>query len=115
MVIRKFALDQLDAKVNMLVRKYQAPTNTIEMLSDQLASKAGGVFLWLKLALDDIIRYILAVGSVDDLFSHLDVIPPELNDMYQLIWDTLQRQSDFQESIASFQVILANEMSLFEF
>jgi hypothetical protein len=56
-----------------------------EELKTQLTSRAEGVFLWLKFALDNLLRAHREGGTMADILRHLSILPDELERFYQLI------------------------------
>jgi hypothetical protein len=51
----------------------------------QLVSRAEGVFLWLKFALDNILRVHREGGTMADILQRLSFLPDELDQFYHLI------------------------------
>lgn len=57
----------------------------LEELKNEIVSRAQGVFLWLRFALDNLIRAHREGGTMTDILRHLSVLPDELDRFYQLI------------------------------
>ncbi|KAK5937913.1 hypothetical protein PMZ80_010042 [Knufia obscura] len=60
-----------------------------ERLVDGICEKARGVFLWARLATDELSRNCLAGKSVEEMEACLGQMPAEVKDMYQRILDQL--------------------------
>lgn len=64
----------------------------LRVLKSQLINRAEGVFLWLKLALDNILRAHRDGETMADVLRHVSSLPDELDEFYQLIVKTVLPQ-----------------------
>ncbi|KAL2204443.1 hypothetical protein CC79DRAFT_1400618 [Sarocladium strictum] len=80
-------------------------------LIDSVCRKAEGVFLWLELALRDLITGFINGDSYDELGERLDHLPSELEDLYWDMWSRLNGTSSariyHQTAAEMFRMILA--------
>ncbi|KAL2045888.1 hypothetical protein ABVK25_011991 [Lepraria finkii] len=86
-------------------------------LVENILTKAYGVFLWVKLAVDQILEVI---GNLDDwnmLLQRLEEIPDEVEQVYQKMWNTFDTRNRVykDEAMQYFAIILKREISLLEF
>jgi hypothetical protein len=58
-----------------------------EAFGNKIRSKAGGVFLWARLAIDELLQSLLCGKSILALEAQLDEMPKEVGEMYQRILD----------------------------
>jgi len=74
-------------------------------LSDEVREKAKGVFLWARLATDELFRGFLAGRSVEELRQQLREIPAEVKEMYQRILDRLPQILQSEAAILLYMII----------
>ncbi|TLD04406.1 uncharacterized protein PgNI_12016 [Pyricularia grisea] len=79
----------------------------VDELKDLLASNAEGVFLWLRLAGENLKRGYRKGDTLKDLRNRLETLPRELNDLYTEMWRRLNEDTQSnRESGASYINIL---------
>lgn len=81
--------------------------------SDKILRKAEGVFLWVRLALDDIVKVLSQQqsSSINDFESVLQQVPPELDEFYKLIIERIPQ--DFRwEAYITLEILLRDEAEL---
>ncbi|KAK4173312.1 hypothetical protein QBC36DRAFT_150972, partial [Triangularia setosa] len=61
-----------------------------ETLIKDVVGKASGVFLWVNLVVTSLIDGMQAGNRVSDLKRRLDLLPPDLDDLYDSILNTLE-------------------------
>ncbi|GAW16747.1 hypothetical protein ANO14919_061840 [Xylariales sp. No.14919] len=76
----------------------------------QLTHKADGVFLWLRLALQDLIRGLQYIDSDRELFARLEQMPDDLNKLYADIWTRINEDSAIYRKDAAlyFKIAIAS-------
>jgi hypothetical protein len=62
-----------------------------QKLALEILDRAEGVFLWVRLVLDDLFEEFTAGGSIDQLYERLLILPRDLEDLYQRIVDRIPR------------------------
>ncbi|KAI8714865.1 NACHT domain-containing protein [Fusarium sp. LHS14.1] len=80
----------------------------LDVLAGRLLAKAEGVFLWVRLALQTVVRGIENGDSGVELVTRLMQLPNDLEDLYADMWKRLnQDQPLYRESAATyFQLII---------
>lgn len=63
--------------------------DSLGFIVEKITSKAEGVFLWVRLALNATEGGILNGDSISDLEAKIDAFPSELNDLYQHLFDSI--------------------------
>lgn len=83
----------------------------VEKLASDIMERAEGVFLWLKLVMDDLIRAHAEGDSLRELTQHLSAFPKDLEDLYKNI---IQRvpQEFRQESYYMLEIVLRSDEQL---
>ncbi|KAI6352018.1 hypothetical protein MCOR25_009598 [Pyricularia grisea] len=82
----------------------------VDELKDLLASNAEGVFLWLRLAGENLKRGYRKGDTLKDLRNRLETLPRELNDLYTEMWRRLNEDTQSnRESGASYINILLDK------
>lgn len=84
--IKKFVLDKFFAHPKIQSMAAQEPQNAFEHdvydLINDIVWKSDGVFLWVDLAVKDLIRGINDEDSLEQLNERLDFLPTRLEDLY---------------------------------
>lgn len=93
---------------NKMVPNGQLSVKELDALADRLLMKAEGVFLWLRLAIQSVVRGIENEDPWDLLVSRLMQLPNALEDLYADMWKRLNEdQPLYRESEATyFQIII---------
>ncbi|RTE71745.1 hypothetical protein BHE90_013849 [Fusarium euwallaceae] len=80
----------------------------VDALADRLLKKAEGVFLWVHLAIQSVVRGIENGDSYSELVSRLEQLPNALEDLYAEMWKRLNQDEPlYWESAATyFQLII---------
>lgn len=74
-------------------------------LSDEVREKANGVFLWARLATDELLRGFLAGKSEEELRQQLREMPAEVKEMCQRILDRLPQILQSEAAILLYMII----------
>ncbi|KAI1110650.1 hypothetical protein F5Y14DRAFT_428311 [Nemania sp. NC0429] len=88
---------------------------------ETLIRKAEGVFLWLRLALDDLVRGLQNSDSDKELYVRLEQMPADIYKLYEDIWTRINEESAIYRAAAAlyFKLVIAsnivNELSLLHF
>ncbi|KAF4455103.1 hypothetical protein FALBO_15712 [Fusarium albosuccineum] len=82
-------------------REGQLPTELSSKLAERLLSKAEGVFLWLRLATQSVIRGVQNKDSEDLLVSRLEQLPDTLEDLYADMWKRLNEDEPIYRALAA--------------
>jgi hypothetical protein len=72
--------------------------------ADKIASKAKGIFLWVKLILDELLEAFTDGETLVSLIERLEDLPTELEEYYQWILKRLPRRYH-TESLTMFKVL----------
>ncbi|KAH6881054.1 hypothetical protein B0T10DRAFT_551352 [Thelonectria olida] len=75
-VTSKFESEQMFAKLRLRERDFS------DQLIELVVSKASGVFLWVTLVVSSLIAGMGFADRVSDLHRRLDMLPPDLTDLY---------------------------------
>jgi len=67
----------------------QTELDFVNRLTEQVVRKATGVFLWANLVVTSLLDGLKSGDRVSDLQRRLDRLPPDLEDLYKRILDTL--------------------------
>lgn len=74
-------------------------------MTDRIREKSRGIFLWARLATDELLRDFLAGKLVTELEDRLDRMPEEVEDMYQQILDRLPEVHKTEAALLLYIVI----------
>ncbi|RWA03482.1 hypothetical protein EKO27_g11626 [Xylaria grammica] len=66
-----------------------------ELLNDKILRKSAGVFLWVVLVVDDVLRKWDDGDGVHSLLNQLDVVPDELEALYSQMFSSLDERARF--------------------
>ena len=93
--IEKFVSDKLYAHPKVLSMKSQAPDcsskDIMSHITSDIIEKSDGVFLWVELAVKDLIRGIDGEDTLQQLQDRLQMLPTKLEDMYALMLDKIEK------------------------
>ena len=59
-------------------------------LADRIAQKASGVFLWVTLVISSLLAGLTNGDRITDLQERLDALPPDLEDLFEKIFDSIE-------------------------
>ncbi|PVH75164.1 hypothetical protein DL98DRAFT_428067, partial [Cadophora sp. DSE1049] len=79
--IQLYVSHELESNVKMRDLAQQRPEHATELV-DEIVSKAAGVFLWVKLAVKNLLSGLRNRDSISDLRARLRALPVELEGMY---------------------------------
>ncbi|KAK4219487.1 hypothetical protein QBC37DRAFT_136616 [Rhypophila decipiens] len=99
----------LDNSIDLNTSEYQT-------LVDDVCWKAEGVFLWVVLAVRNLLVGIEKGDEMEQLQRRLDLMPSELKDLYRAMWIRLGAEKQiYQEDAASYfnLILLINDTSSF--
>ena len=85
-------------------------------LVDKVVEKAAGVFLWVQLVVRSLLSGLRNGDRVSDFQKRLDLLPPDLENLYQKILDSLD-PFYFEHAVQFFELVKTAEepLSLLEF
>jgi len=89
--IARFVQDTL--KANEDFQSANVSKSTLAKLQKQIIEKSEGVFLWVSLALRTLEQGLLAEDRVTDLEKKINSLPPELDDLFEFIFDSITKRS----------------------
>ena len=69
--------------------RYGPWVQAIQALSDRIREKANGVFLWARLAVDELVQKVGEGQSQENLSQVLDAMPAEVEGLYQRILENI--------------------------
>jgi PGAP1-like protein len=79
--IQKYTESRLLDESNMPLT--EAGNMKLDSLRDKIIARARGIFLWVRLVMDEIIIGLYEGDSIDEMEESLDDIPTELEDLYR--------------------------------
>jgi hypothetical protein len=84
-------------------------------LSQQISRRAAGVFLWVKLAVRELLNGIQDGDRLSDLQRRLDVMPTDLYDFFMKILSTITADgsNNFKQAAELFRIRHLEEVSVF--
>ncbi|RSL91717.1 hypothetical protein CEP52_014152 [Fusarium oligoseptatum] len=96
---------------NQRVPNTKLSVEQLDALADRLLKKAEGVFLWVHLAIQSVVRGIENEDSYDELVPRLMQLPNALEDLYADMWKRLNQDEPlYRESAATyFQLIIGSD------
>lgn len=102
--IRAYAADRLSSlsRTKLLVAEH--PTWIRETV-DKLLKKADGVFLWVRLAVDDQIEGAKDEDSAEELAKRLELLPSEMGDLYAHMLNKISK-AHRKEAVRYLQLVL---------
>jgi hypothetical protein len=89
--IASFVQDTL--KANEDFQSANISKNALAKLQKQIIEKSEGVFLWVSLALRTLEQGLLAEDRVTDLEKKINSLPPELDDLFEFLFDSITKRS----------------------
>ncbi|KEZ46230.1 hypothetical protein SAPIO_CDS1119 [Scedosporium apiospermum] len=84
-----------------------------QKLKSKILSLAQGVFLWIKLILDELLPEFTDGKSLSDLHKTLDTVPTDLHEFYQYIVEKRINPKYMEESSIVFELVRFDEMYRF--
>ncbi|KAI1770162.1 hypothetical protein F4818DRAFT_276901 [Hypoxylon cercidicola] len=107
--IHKCTHEDISAFVNHRIKQCSenfrpAIHDSLGFLVEKITSKAEGVFIWVRLALNATEDGILNGDSVSDLEAKIDAFPSELGDLYQHLFDSIH-VSDRQKAFETLRMV----------
>jgi hypothetical protein len=69
-------------------------TKDLVKLQEQIIQKSEGVFLWVSLAIRTLEQGLLAEDRIQDLQEKIDVLPAELDQLFQFMFDSMTKGSN---------------------
>jgi hypothetical protein len=86
-------------------------SNNTRDLVEEIVGSASGVFLWVKLVVDSLLRGIQAGDEFRDLWARLRLLPRDLEDLFRHMLNSVP--SEYQEQGSRiFQLLRCNEKSI---
>jgi hypothetical protein len=86
-----FVQDTLAANEDF--RAVEKSAKELATLQKQIIDKSEGVFLWVSLAVRTLEQGLLADDRIQDLEKKIQALPPELDDLFQYIFDSITKRS----------------------
>jgi hypothetical protein len=74
------------------LRMKRLEPNSASLLIENIAEKAAGVFLWVYLVVQSLIDGLSNADRMSDLEARLEVLPPELEDLYERLWTSIDSE-----------------------
>ena len=102
--IRYYATNRLSTQVEATKWVPYDPTYLRDIV-DEVVKKAGGVFLWVRLAIDDQIEGILNQDDVVQLREKLALLPSEMEELYMHMIEKIDKAYR-KETVQLFNLIL---------
>jgi hypothetical protein len=86
-------------------------------LAESVVEKAQGVFLWVRLVVNILLRGLGNQDSWIELQKRLDILPSDIEKLYSHMWSRLNEDREIYREQAAlwFRTILFGELSLLEF
>jgi hypothetical protein len=94
--IRQFATGRIQPKLSSDLEP--AAAAHLEALVEEVIAKAEGVFIWVKLVVDELIEGLCEGDSIEELRNILSVIPSELEGLYRRAIQRCPRSSPHQRA-----------------
>lgn len=105
----RYARDRL--RQNVHVRTLLKGDGALEKsLVDQTVQRADGVFLWVRLAVNEMLENFQSGSNEADLKATLQSLPTELNHLFSKLIFEDQHQTEIAETAILFQLIRAREL-----
>lgn len=108
--IKDYTNSRLLTKSHML-KKHDERQKAISQLSSDIASRANGVFIWVRIVADSLSQDIIDGTPIESLRGILQEYPEELDEMYKFTLKRVRR-SYRPETMIVFKVMLASRVSL---
>lgn len=109
--IRKYVVDKLQETPRMQQLQVQCPNRATSMIQ-AVVQKADGVFLWVHLAVRELLEGFSNEDSQEQMQERLRLLPDEIEGFYKQMLSRLKKIYRAEASVY-FQLILIEEMSLF--
>jgi hypothetical protein len=112
--IQKYVIGRLadnPSTAILLASKDIQVREAVEKLASDIMEVAEGVFLWLKLVMDDLIRAHSEGASLRELAQHLSTFPKDLEDLYKNIIKRVPQEFR-QESYYMLEIVLRSDEQL---
>lgn len=101
--IETYTFGRLESVFNLQDREYDL--RTLEQLAKEVTQKAEGVFIWVKLVVEELLEAITDGSSITQLRRILSTIPAELGELYQRIIQK-RKPAYIKEAYIMFQLVL---------
>lgn len=95
----------------MMQQKQQRRRKPAQPLKDALLVRAEGVFIWIRLVLDELLKACTDGAMLEELMEILSSIPDDLDKSYQRLIDRIPKDCRF-ESYVLIEVVLRSKDSL---
>lgn len=106
----RYTIDRLSENDNLRTAMVQEPTLAREFVQ-MTVERAGGVFLWVRLAVRDTIRRFDHENSrVVDMRDHICTLPTELDDLFEVLVFQNQSKRELIGTSRLFQLVRAREI-----
>ncbi|KAE8453313.1 hypothetical protein EG329_011380 [Mollisiaceae sp. DMI_Dod_QoI] len=92
----------------MMVREGHSVNDTIQTLKHGLSTRAEGVFVWVRLVLDELLKACTDGSMPEELIQTLSSIPDDLDKSYQRLIDRIPLDYKF-ESYIMIEIVLRSE------
>jgi hypothetical protein len=101
--ILKFAESFLDSKL-----KLNLPPDIVRQAKEYIVQNAQGVFVWVHLVREELLRYARKGCTTNQLFRFLKSLPTELEEFYERILAELEKGKDeeIKDGLRMFQFVL---------
>ncbi|KAK3360460.1 hypothetical protein B0T25DRAFT_535690 [Lasiosphaeria hispida] len=92
----------------MMARGSRGSKKTVQTLKTTLSERAEGVFVWVRLVVDELLRACTDGSIPEELLELLSSIPADLDKTYQRLIDRIPLEYRF-ESYVFFEVVMRNQ------
>ena len=103
--IKKYVDDELASNDQMLVLQKQEPDEAPKLVLE-IIERADGVFLWVRLVVQSLLRGLRNLDRVSDLQRRLRLLPPRLEDLFIHVLERIEPVYQEQSS-RIFQIFVA--------
>ncbi|EXJ73272.1 uncharacterized protein A1O5_03032 [Cladophialophora psammophila CBS 110553] len=107
--IRRYVIDTISTHEAMkpwFQSTIQAERQPIYDLISEILQQAQGVFIWVKLVLQDLLESRTGGADIDELRQTIRSLPHELEDLYQALMGRIQKPGFSEETYAMLEILV---------
>ncbi|KAF4630923.1 hypothetical protein G7Y89_g7210 [Cudoniella acicularis] len=104
--IATFVKETLEANENF--QSINEGQKGLPKLQQLIIGKSEGVFLWARLAVGALEEGLLTEDRIEDLQKQIDTLPPEIDDLFEFIFDSITKHRIYRESGIRLLAIVEN-------
>lgn len=105
--ISTYVTDNLDTSDNLAILQSEAPEKMKQIVL-RIIQKARGVFMWVKLVVEQILEAVEDGSFVEELTDFIEELPEELDDLFSRMLDDI-KPAYRSHSAMLFQLVLTSE------